>query len=94
MEGEITPAFCISCFLLGGPACQKKKKGRERRMEKKHLTWHIEKKRALNAIKAKGRNQPLIYSGSHVHTAHTQAHKHTHTHTHTVCTPSAVSSSC
>lgn len=24
-RGGITPAFCISCFLLGGPACQKKK---------------------------------------------------------------------
>lgn len=24
MEGEITLAFCISCFLLGGPACQEK----------------------------------------------------------------------
>lgn len=28
-EGGITSAFCISCFLLGGPACQKKKEGRE-----------------------------------------------------------------
>lgn len=52
----ITPAFCISCFLLGGPACQKKEGrdgGTERRREK-HLTRHIEKKRALNAIKARG----------------------------------------
>lgn len=53
---EITLAFCISCFLLGGPVSQKKKK--ERRMEKrrreKHLTLRIEKERTLNAIKARG----------------------------------------
>jgi len=51
--GGITPAFCISCFLLGGPACQKKKGETEGKREK-HLTRHIEKKRALNAIKARG----------------------------------------
>ena len=55
--GGITLAFCISCFQLGGPACQKQEEGRdggkERRREK-HLTRHIEKERALNAIKARG----------------------------------------
>lgn len=56
MEGEITLAFCISCFLLGGPACQEKegRDGWKRRRREKHLTRHIEKKRALNAIKARG----------------------------------------
>lgn len=52
----ITSVFCISCFLLGGPACQKKE-GRDRekkRRREKHLTQHIEKTRALNAIKARG----------------------------------------
>lgn len=54
-EGGITSAFCISCFLLGGPACQKEGRdgGKEGRREK-HLTPHIEKERALNAIKARG----------------------------------------
>lgn len=54
--GGITPAFCISCLLLGGLARQKKE-GRDGGKEggrEKHLTRHIEEKRALNAIKARG----------------------------------------
>lgn len=44
-------------LLFAGWPCLSKKEGRdggtERRREK-HLTQHIEKKRALNAIKARG----------------------------------------
>lgn len=51
--GGITVAFCITCFLLGGPACQEKKGETEGKREK-HLTGHSEEKRAPNAIKARG----------------------------------------
>lgn len=54
--GGITLAFCISCLLLGGLARQKKegRDGGKERGREKHLTRHIEEKRALNAIKARG----------------------------------------
>lgn len=46
-------AFCWVALLLKK---KKKKKGETegKRGREKHLTWHIEKKRALNAIKARG----------------------------------------
>ncbi len=46
-------AFCWVALLVK----KKKKEGRDggkERGREKHLTWHIEKERALNAIKARG----------------------------------------
>lgn len=53
MEGDY---FCVLHQLLsaGWPRLSKKKKGETERRREKHLTRHIEKKRALNAIKARG----------------------------------------
>ena len=41
-------------LLSAGWPCLSKKKGETEGKREKHLTQHIEKKRALNAIKARG----------------------------------------
>lgn len=52
--GGLLLCFASVAFCWVAPLVRKKKRKRRERQREKHLTRHIEKKRALNAIKARG----------------------------------------